>query len=67
MMRRMRDITRTPVSVLGIPSLRLDGPGVSVTVTTDPVAAAQATMGGKAPAAPPMTMFCGVERFSQAV
>ena len=31
---------------------------------TDPVIAAQPTMGGKAPAAPPMTMFCGVMRFS---
>jgi hypothetical protein len=30
----------------------------------DPVAAAQPIIGGKAPAAPPMTMFCGVERFS---
>jgi hypothetical protein len=32
-----------------------------------PVAAAQPTSGGTAPAAPPMTMFCGVERFSQRV
>ncbi len=29
-----------------------------------PVTAAWATIGGSAPAAPPMTMFCGVERFS---
>ena len=34
---------------------------------TPPVAAAQPTIGGKAPAAPPMTMFCGVERFSHIV
>ncbi len=32
-----------------------------------PVAAAQPTSGGTAPAAPPMTMFWGVERFSQRV
>ena len=32
-----------------------------------PVAAAQPTSGGTAPAAPPITMFCGVERFSQRV
>ncbi len=32
-----------------------------------PVAAAQPITGGKAPAAPPMTMFCGVERFSHIV
>ena len=32
-----------------------------------PVAAAQPIIGGNAPAAPPITMFCGVERFSQAV
>ena len=32
-----------------------------------PVATAQPTSGGTAPAAPPMTMFCGVERFSQRV
>ena len=32
-----------------------------------PVAAAQAITGGNAPAAPPMTMFCGVERFSHIV
>ena len=29
-----------------------------------PVATAQPIIGGKAPAAPPMTMFCGVARFS---
>jgi hypothetical protein len=32
-----------------------------------PVAAAQPTRGGTAPAAPPITMFCGVERLSQRV
>ena len=32
-----------------------------------PVAAAQPIIGGKAPAAPPITMFCGVERFSHIV
>jgi hypothetical protein len=32
-----------------------------------PVTAAQAIRGAVAPAAPPMTMFCGVMRFSQAV
>ena len=32
-----------------------------------PVTAAQPIIGGKAPAAPPMTMFCGVERFSHIV
>ena len=32
-----------------------------------PVTAAQPTSGGTAPAAPPMTMFCGVARFSQSV
>jgi hypothetical protein len=31
------------------------------------VTAAQATSGGTAPAAPPITMFCGVERFSHMV
>ena len=31
---------------------------------TPPVAAAQPIIGGKAPAAPPITMFCGVVRFS---
>ena len=34
---------------------------------SEPVAAAQPTSGGTAPAAPPMTMFCGVERLSQPV
>ena len=34
---------------------------------TVPVTAAQPIIGGKAPAAPPMTMFCGVERFSHIV
>ena len=33
----------------------------------DPVTAAQPITGGNAPAAPPMTMFCGVRRFSQTV
>ena len=33
----------------------------------DPVDTAQPIMGGKAPAAPPMTMFCGVRRFSHIV
>lgn len=32
-----------------------------------PVAAAQPTSGGMAPAAPPITMLCGVERLSQRV
>ncbi len=32
-----------------------------------PVAAAQPIIGGSAPAAPPMTMFCGVRRLSQIV
>ena len=31
---------------------------------TVPVAAAKPIIGGKAPAAPPITMFWGVERFS---
>ncbi len=34
---------------------------------TSPVAAAQPIIGGKAPAAPPITMFCGVARFSHIV
>ena len=34
---------------------------------TEPLTAAQPTSGGTAPAAPPMTMFCGVRRFSQIV
>ena len=29
-----------------------------------PVAATQPISGGKAPASPPITMFCGVARFS---
>ncbi len=36
-------------------------------VSTPPVTQAQPTIGGNAPAAPPMTMFCGVERFSHIV
>jgi hypothetical protein len=31
------------------------------------VTAAQPSTGGAAPAAPPITMFCGVARFSQTV
>ena len=34
---------------------------------TLPVAAAQPIIGGTAPAAPPITMFCGVNRFSHMV
>ena len=34
---------------------------------TSPVTAAQATRTGTHPAAPPMTMFCGVVRFSHIV
>ena len=34
---------------------------------TSPVAAAQPMIGGRAPEAPPMTMFCGVRRFSHMV
>ena len=34
---------------------------------TSPVTAAQPMIGGKAPAAPPMTIFCGVRRFSHIV
>ena len=34
---------------------------------TSPVAAAQPITGGNAPEAPPMTMFCGVRRFSHTV
>jgi hypothetical protein len=34
---------------------------------TSPLTAAQPTIGGSAPAAPPMTMFCGVRRFSHIV
>ena len=35
--------------------------------SSPPVAAAQPTSGGMAPAAPPMTMFWGVERLSHIV
>ena len=38
--------------------------GASVTC---PVTAAQPMAGGKAPAKPPMTMFCVVRRFSHSV
>ena len=41
--------------------------GKSASSVRLPVAAAQPTSGGIAPAAPPMTMFCGVRGFSQAV
>jgi len=34
---------------------------------SEPVAAAQATTGGSAPAAPPITMFWAVQRFSNIV
>jgi len=34
---------------------------------TEPVAETQPITGGMAPAAPPMTMFCGVQRFSHIV
>ena len=46
---------------LGIFSVLLMG------LATNWLAAAQPTSGGTAPAAPPMTMFCGVERFSHRV
>ena len=36
-------------------------------IDIDPVAATQPITGGNAPAAPPITMFCGVERFSHIV
>ena len=36
-------------------------------IETSPVTAAQPTIGGNAPAAPPMTMLCGVRRFSHIV
>ena len=39
----------------------------TLSMPTEPVAAAQPIIGGKAPAAPPMTMFCGVRRFSHIV
>ena len=35
--------------------------------SSPPVTAAQPIIGGKAPAAPPITMFCGVRRFSHIV
>ncbi len=38
-----------------------------LSMLTEPVTAAQPIMGGKAPAAPPITMFCGVSRFSHIV
>ena len=34
-------------------------------ILTVPVTAAQPIIGGNAPAAPPITIFCGVRRFSQ--
>jgi hypothetical protein len=34
---------------------------------TLPVAATQPIIGGKAPAAPPITMFCGVQRLRSIV
>ena len=34
---------------------------------SDPVTAAQPIAGGSAPESPPMTMFCGVLRFSHSV
>ena len=40
---------------------------ISGTRSTEPVTAAQPITGGNAPAAPPITMFCGVRRFSQIV
>ena len=36
-------------------------------IETEPVTAAQPITGGNAPAAPPMTMFCGVQRLSHIV
>jgi hypothetical protein len=39
----------------------------SGTPPSPPVTAAQPTRGGTAPAAPPMTMFCGVRRLSHTV
>jgi len=38
-----------------------------LSIVTLLVTQAQPIIGGKAPAAPPMTMFCGVERFSHMV
>ncbi len=45
---------------------------ISANISTDsrltvPVAAAQPIMGGNAPAAPPITIFCGVQRLSPMV
>jgi hypothetical protein len=34
---------------------------------TEPLTAAHPTTGGKAPAAPPITIFCGVSLFSHIV
>ena len=39
----------------------------TLSMLTEPVTAAQPIIGGKAPAAPPMTMFCGVRRLSHMV
>jgi hypothetical protein len=36
-------------------------------IDSEPVAAAHPTTGGNAPAAPPITMFCAVQRFSHIV
>ena len=36
-------------------------------IETPPVATAQPIIGGNAPAAPPITMFCGVRRFRNIV
>ena len=44
--------------------IRNSSSGSSPTV---PVAATQPMTGGNAPAAPPITMFCGVRRFSHIV
>ncbi|CLR46074.1 Uncharacterised protein [Mycobacterium tuberculosis] len=38
-----------------------------LSIDTPPVTQAQPIIGGNAPDAPPMTMFCGVERFSHIV
>ena len=40
---------------------------ISACGSTVPVTAAQPSTGGAAPAAPPMTMFCGVARFRNRV
>src|SRR5207253_9021330 len=40
---------------------------ISAVPLTEPVTAAQPTSGGTAPAAPPITMFCGERRFSHTV